>query len=106
MAKLQVNKIRDLALQMVGQNPGGIHYGELVKKIAAAHPETPVNTIHGSIWDLATRFPDQIVKPSRGLFKPATAENSTEQIVGQTPKFKEEDFYEPFAEYLKNDLEK
>ncbi len=105
MAKLQVNKIRDLALQTVGENLGGIHYGELVKKIAIAHPETPVNTIHGSISDLATRFPDQVVKPSRGLFKPASAENASEQVVGQTPKFKEEDFYEPFAEYLKNDLD-
>jgi hypothetical protein len=105
MAKLPVHKVRDLALGIVGANPGGIHYGELVKKIATAHPETPVNTIHGSIWDLATRFPEQVVKPSRGLFKPASADNTVEPVAIQPPKFKEEDFYEPFAEYLKNDLD-
>ena len=105
MAKLGVNEIREIALQIVAENIGGIHYGDLVKKIATAHPETPVNTIHGSVWDLATRFPDKVVKPSRGLFKSAGEENANDTVPIQTPKFREEDFYEPFAEYLKNDLD-
>ena len=105
MAKLNVNKIRDLGLEIISQHPGGIHYGELVKRIAAAHPETPTNTIHGSVWDLATRFPETVVKPSRGLYKPASADVAGEQVPVTTPKVKEEDFYRPFAEYLKNDLD-
>ncbi len=105
MAKLNVNQIRDLALEIVSQHPGGIHYGELVKQIAAAHVETFPNTIQGSVWDLATRFPDKVVKPSRGLYKPASADAAGEQVPIPTPKVKEEDFYGPFAEYLKNDLD-
>jgi hypothetical protein len=42
MAKLQVNKIRDLALRTVGENLGGIHYGELVKKIATSIRSRPI----------------------------------------------------------------
>jgi hypothetical protein len=103
MAKLPGNKIRDFALEIVAQNPGGIRYRDLTKGIAAAHPETPMNTIHGSVWDLATRFPDKVVKPSRGLFKPAGA-NAVDAPL-PISKFKEEDFYEPFADYLKNDLD-
>ncbi len=105
MAKLPVQKIRDLGLQIIAENPGGIRYGDIIKKIGGAHPETPTNTIHGSVWDLATRFPEKVVKPSRGLFKPAGADGAVEQIPVVPSKVKEEDFYEPFAEYLKNDLD-
>jgi len=85
----------------------------LVEAIAAQHPETPKNTIHGSVWNLAASFPDQVTKPSRGLFKPASATNGEEpdektQTVTTTDtgvKLKESDFYEPFAQWLKNDLD-
>jgi len=105
MAKLNVNQIREFALKVVGEHPGGIRYSELVARIRSAHPETPVNTIHGSVWDLATRFSDQVVKPSRGLFKPAGAEKAGEEPAVLVPKVKEEHFYAAFAEYLKNDLD-
>jgi hypothetical protein len=105
MAKLSTNQIRGIALELIAKNPGGIRYGELVKRLVADHPETPLNTIHGSVWDLATRFPDKVVKPSRGLFKPTSPENDVEPEPIPIPKAKEEDFYEPFAEYLKNDLD-
>ena len=104
MAKLPGNMIRDLALEIVAKNAGGIRYSDLIKRIAIANPETPMNTIHGSVWDLATRFPEKVVKPSRGLFKPAGTDNVVEPPLPK-PKFKEEDFYEPFADYLKNDLD-
>jgi hypothetical protein len=105
MAKLTVKQIRDLGLEIISQNPGGIHYGELVKRIAAAHPETSTNTIHTQVGQLPTLFPDTVVKPSRGLYKPASADFAGEQVLVVTPKVKEEDFYGPFAEYLKNDLD-
>jgi hypothetical protein len=109
MPKLTVNQIRELAIKIVQQTPVGIRYRQLVQQISGQHPETPVNTIHGSVWDLATRYPDKVHKPSRGLYLPASS--PTEQAipiqpVGQPPqKFKEEDFYEPFAEWLKNELD-
>ncbi len=105
MAKLSVQRIRELALEIVAQHPGGIRYSELVKEISAGNSETPVNTIHGSVWDLATRFSDRVVKPSRGLFKPASAEKGAEEPPVAPAKFKEEDFYEAFAAYLKDDLD-
>jgi hypothetical protein len=97
MAKLSGDNIRDLALKIIAGNPGGIRYGDLIKQVSGDHPETPVNTIHGSVWDLATRFPDQVVKPSRGLFKPASAEKGMEERRVAPPKCKEEDFHEAFA---------
>jgi hypothetical protein len=59
---------------------------------------------------MATRFPNEIIKPSRGLFQPATAQKTSTGIVTIDDQeaaagFSETDFYEPFAEWLKNDLD-
>jgi hypothetical protein len=112
MAKLSVKQVQELARSIVASNPGGIRYGALVQQILTANPETPENTIHGSVWDLDKTFPNEIAKPSRGLFTPLAAGTnetisvgSTEQVAPTGIKVKESDFYEPFAEWLKNDLD-
>jgi hypothetical protein len=110
MAKLGVQKIRDLARNIIASNPGGIRYTALVDAIAGQSPETPRNTIHGSVWNLDSIFPTEVAKPSRGLFTPVQGGNEaivvgkTEEIAESGTKVKESDFYEPFAELLKNDL--
>lgn len=119
MAKLTGKQIQALAKSIIASNPGGIRYSALVNQIAQQTPETPENTIYGSVWNLDKEFPNEVTKPSRGLFTPATkTENDTvsvgsteevgpEQVVTTTVgvKVKESDFYEPFAEWLKNDLD-
>ena len=111
MAKLSKKDIQDLARTIVAANPGGIRYSVLVKEIAGQHPETPRNTVHGSVWDLDARFPNEISKPSRGLFVPnvsgATAEGNHKSPLVSPPtcKVKEEEFYEPFADWLKSELD-
>jgi len=57
-------------------------------------------------------FPNEISKPTRGLFVAASqTENetadigSTEQVSPLGGKVKEGDFYEPFADWLKDDLD-
>ena len=106
-------QIKELAKSIVASNPGGIRFSSLVKQILQQHPETPENTIHGSVWDLDKTFPNEVGKPSRGLFTPieqkendSVSLGSTEQVAPTTGvKVKESDFYEPFAEWLKNDLD-
>ncbi len=107
MAKLSVQQIRDWAKQIVLDSPTGIRYGDLVRQILEQHPETPKNTVQGSIWDLDARYPDLIHKPSRGLYLAAQKGS----IVPATPVVepaklpREEEFYESFADWLKNDLD-
>ncbi len=113
MAKLTTHDIRLAAKTIIAANPGGIRYAPLVQAIADQSPETPKNTIHGSVWNLDALFPNEIAKPSRGLFQPASAEVSdgkvtvgaTEQVAASGKKVQESDFYEPFAAWLKNDLD-
>ncbi|NNM85805.1 MAG: hypothetical protein HKL96_08645 [Phycisphaerales bacterium] len=71
MSKLNTKQISERARKIISERSGGIRYSELVKQISGESPETPINTINGAVWDLATRFPKEISKPSRGLFQPA-----------------------------------
>ncbi len=112
MAKLTVQQIRNLARSIIAENPGGIRYSGLVDKIWQQTPETPKNTVHGSVWNLDALFPNEISKPSRGLFTPVAKSGSETVVVGSTEqvaatgiKVQESDFYEPFAQWLKNDLD-
>lgn len=112
MAKLTGKQIQQLAKSIIASHPGGIRYSALVNQISQQSPETPENTIHGSVWDLDKTFPDEVAKPSRGLFTPArkpenevVSVGGTEQVAPTGVKVKESDFYDAFADWLKNDLD-
>ena len=109
MAKIGKQEIQNVARRIIADHPGGIRYSHLVAEVSKLHTETPVNTIHGSVWNLDVAFPKEITKPTRGLFKPI----GPEDVVPPEPampadgasKIRESDFYEPFAQWLKNDLD-
>lgn len=111
MAHLSGDEIRRLAREIVRDTPGGIRYTPLVRRIHADHPETPINTIHGGVWDLHRQFANEIAKPSRGVYVwiPATAAATPGEPAPASPTPvagpREQDFYEPFKDYLKDDLE-
>lgn len=98
------------AVEIIRDNPDGIRYSELVREIQKILPNIPVNTIHGSIWNLDVRIPKQIYKPARGLFRHLTYKEEgiierKEVSSLEVKKIKEEDFYKPFADWLVNELE-
>lgn len=112
MAKFTMQQIRERARAIVAENPGGIRFGALLEQIGQESPETPRNTISGSTFNLDSIYPSEISKPTRGLFKPITVGVDEAVVVGDTEqtapsgaKVRESDFYEPFAEWLKNDLD-
>lgn len=95
------------ALKLLEENPNGIRYMQLVKAIKQAFPDIPINTIHGTIWNLDQRVPKLVYKPEKGLFR-HTKYKDKEIILEEKPEIKgikEEDFYLSFADYLKNELE-
>lgn len=110
MAKI-AEKITNLALDQLKRHPDGIRYTDLVGMIQGSDPSLNKNTIYGTVWDLATRLPTKVYKPSRGLFRHVEfREKDSDQLkadlVPKPPKkTKEEDFYVPFADWLVNDLE-
>lgn len=73
-----------------------------MNQILIRNPETPRNTIHGSVWNLDAVRPAEVRKPSRGLY---VAVGATEAPEPSKPKVREDEFYESFAEWLKHDLD-
>jgi hypothetical protein len=69
------------------------------------------------VWNLEACFPKEITEPTRGLYKPIAATAPVEPQPGEPatiaiqppvvsqPPIRESDFYSPFAQYLKNDLD-
>jgi len=104
-------KITDRAIEILKENPDGLRYSELVRVMFEHFGNIPVNTIHGTIWDIHTQNPDKIYKPSRGLFRlvefrsPETDQLEEGLATKPLPKIKEEDFYSLFADWLVNELE-
>ena len=104
-------KIQNRALEILNTNPDGIRFSALVNQIKKENPEYPHGTVTGSLWNLDATMPDKVIKVSRGLFKLIEFVDTTPPLeppivlIDTFEKIKEEDFYEPFAEWITNDLE-
>lgn len=108
-------RIKQQALAMLESNPDGLRYSELRSALLNSSHNFNANTINGSIWNLDAQFPDQVYKPSKGLFRLTKFRPVDDLIVptevvadaapDSTCKIKEEDFYVPFTDWLKNDIE-
>ena len=99
------------AFEVLASTPEGVRYSELVRRIIALDGSFRPNTIHGNVWNLDEKFPRKVYKPSRGLFRLTSfrAVDNDElkaDLLPKSPaKFKEEEFYEPFADWLLNETE-
>lgn len=103
MAKLNVNQIRERAKQIVLQTPEGVRHSELIRQILANDPETVKGTIVGTLLDLPNRFPESIHKPSRGLYVARDGQSpTTPEIVTPAGEIA---FYQPFADWLRDELD-
>ena len=104
-------RITEKAFEILEAAPEGVRYSELVSRVGELDSSFKPNTIHGTVWNLHEQHPDRVYKPSRGLFRltkyrdPETDELKPELVPKQPKKFKEEEFYEPFADWLVNDIE-
>lgn len=107
-------RITDKVFEFLEATPLGIQFSELVAQLHTSFPDDPHGTITGSIWNLDARFPERIYKPSRGLFRLTKFREDAAAQPQQSPQPtvlpaigipREAAFYEPFADYLVNDLE-
>lgn len=104
-------QIKTKAVELLRNNPQGIRYSQLVNMIHDSFPDIPINTIHGAVWNLDATSPEDVYKADRGLFRHISFREiqitPEEQVEAPTEKalISEEDFYQPFADYLKNELE-
>ena len=62
-------RINAKALALLDEHPEGLRWSELNAKIEASDPSFHPKTVNGCVWKLVERFPDQVCKPSKGLFR-------------------------------------
>jgi len=101
-------KIIAKAIEILKSSPNGVRYSDLVRKISEEFSEIPVNTIHGTVWNLETRVPAEIYKPARGLFRHLTFReeiSEEKKPPSEIEEIREMDFYEPFARWLVDEVE-
>jgi len=118
MQKLNTEQIRNAALSRLKKAPEGIRYTQLVDEIHQSAPNTPKNTVHGAVHSLLAKT-NHIVRPSRGLWMLKEFANASEaasvinrelattavSVDSKQAKFKEGQFYDLFANWLRNDVD-
>lgn len=101
-------QIEAKALEILRSNPNGVRYSVLLKEIKQSLPTANFNHIRGTIYNLDAKKPSEVYKPGRGIFRHTSfRENQTiteENVHVPVGSVRESDFYEPFADFLINDL--
>lgn len=62
-------QINAKALELLGEHPEGMRWVDLLAEIKASDPSLHPKTVNGCVWKLTQKFPDQVYKPSKGLFR-------------------------------------
>jgi len=110
----QREKIIKKVYEILDNKPKGIRYADLIREINNELPEVNVNAIHGTVWFFKQKIDkgeiDDVVRPEKGLYilKKYFGKTFVSKISSSPfsiEKIKEEDFYNPFANYLVNELE-
>ena len=105
MAKLTVKQVDELARKILSDSPEGVRYAELKRRIHESRPETNLNMIGTQVGLLHLKHPGEIIRPSRGLYRLAPGIDGAQPPLQQeAPAVQEQDFYKPFANWLKDDL--
>lgn len=103
------DQIKQIITNLLKENPRGMRHSEIFHKIREKLPSIPGGTIVGGIR--FTKKSGTIYRPSRGLYMHTSFREREEKediepraAIG-TERLTEEDFYQPFADYLVDDLE-
>ncbi|MEM0275868.1 MAG: hypothetical protein QXU84_01895, partial [Candidatus Rehaiarchaeum fermentans] len=100
--------VRSVLKEILEAHPEGMRYSDLIKAMKEIIPKPTVGTLQGKIGmireDIKKGIEKEIIQPEKGVYILAKYLKS-EKVSKEKTKVKEEEFYEPFADYLVNDLE-
>jgi len=98
-------QIQSKAIEILRNTPQGVRYSQLIDLIKESFPDIPSNTIRGTIWNLDVTISNEVYKADRGLFRHISFREAQVSAAQTASESVEESFYQPFADYLKNELE-
>jgi hypothetical protein len=106
-----MEQIRQQAVAELKAHPDGLRYSELFRKLRESPASFNAGTISTAIWNLDIELPKNVWKPFKGFYRHTIYREpiSTDKtlLAGNSPGAKGEDtqFFEPFADWLKNEIE-
>lgn len=62
-------KIYKIIFELLEKNPNGLRWSELLSQIQQYDPTLHPKTVNGCVWKLIEKFPDQVYKPEKGIFR-------------------------------------
>ena len=106
-------RIREKAYEIIKERPSGIRFSELVNKIIKEKPDFNINTVNAQIANLRNHkdYKDKLSQVPRIYMaieyenNPNLPSKNVAESESNSTKHYEKEFYEPFANFLKNDLE-
>lgn len=104
-------RIKQQAVELIRANPEGLRYSELFRKLRDGPPTFNAGTINSTIWNLDIVMPESVWKPSKGLYRhtdfkePDAHDDRSRAEQSTQAKIREDLFYAPFADWLKNEAE-
>jgi hypothetical protein len=113
----KIERVKSAAEHILKDFPDGIRFVDLIRKVRDVLPELKADKgLPQYIQWLSKRNPEKFVKPSRGVFQlvdqPATSEyrEAPDAFISSgndstAKSWNEASFYQPFADYLINDLD-
>jgi hypothetical protein len=104
--------IQAKAIEILGRERKGVRWAELLKRVAAELPSEKPAVIEANVWQLDSKMPAEVYKPGRGIYRHVKFRETEEEgdiaaaeAAPAAARVREEDFYTPFAEWVKNELE-
>jgi len=64
-----VSDINNKAIELLNERPEGIRWSELLRLLQAVNKNWHPKTVNGCVWQLVNKYPDQVYKPEKGLFR-------------------------------------
>lgn len=105
-------RIRASAFELLSCHPGGLRFSELNRLIRQLDPTLKAKTVSNSIWNLDSANPDKVYKPIRGVYRLVSFRDDGDAPTSIKPRraaavqrFREDEFYPLFANWLRDDLE-
>lgn len=65
----KTGKVEAVAFELLDENPEGMRWAELNRRIKQSDPTLHPKTINGTVWKLPEKYPELVYKPSKGLFR-------------------------------------
>ena len=67
--KTITGRIYTTIFELLEAHPEGVRWTDLLKLIEKSDPNLHPKTINGCVWKLTEKYPNEVYKPEKGLFR-------------------------------------